>query len=112
MTTHDKSVGTQPARTAPQPRDDRSARVPPAGQDPVQGEGDYEAARRHRESATGFVRSHDIEAEAREAAPRTADDARALLEAERQGRARTRGEDRRDVMQENVDDAAEEPKGR
>jgi hypothetical protein len=71
----------------------------------VQGEGDYEAARRHRESATGFAGSHDIEAEARDAAPRTPEDARALLEAERLGRERTRGEDRRDVMSDAGIDA-------
>lgn len=109
MQTNDKSSRTESARTAPKPPASKAPHVPSAGQGEVQGEGDYDAARRHRESASGFVRSHDIEAEARAAAPRNAEDARALLEAERKGRERTRGEDRRDVMQETGHNAHEDP---
>lgn len=71
------------------------------GRGKVQGEGDYDAARRHRKAATEFARSHDVEAKAREAAPDTPEDARALLEAERKGRARARGEDRRDLRRDD-----------
>jgi hypothetical protein len=68
----------------------------------VQGEGDYEAARRHREAATEFTRSHDVEEAARDAAPRSPEQGRELLEAERKGRERARGEDRRHVMDEEA----------
>jgi len=81
-----------------------------APQHAIQGEGDQDAARRHRESATEFARSHDVEAEARDAAPGTPEEARALLEAERQGRERARGEDRRDVMQEVEIDSPQDDK--
>lgn len=110
MQIDDKTGGTQVARQSSKVSAAKAPVVPADSHATVQGEGDYEAARRHRESATGFVRSHDIEAEAREAAPRTPDDARAMLEAERKGRARTRGEDRRDVMQETGSDAPEDHK--
>ncbi len=67
-------------------------------------------ARRHRDSATEFARSHDVEAAARDAAPESPEEARSLLEAERQGRARTRGEDGRDVMQDVAIDSPQDDK--
>jgi len=60
----------------------------------VQGEGDYQAARRHRRGVEEFVAENDeadIEDLARDAAPRSEAEQRELLEAEREGRARARG---------------------
>jgi len=57
----------------------------------VQGEGDYRAARRHRRKLRQFMATSDTEELAREAAPRNAAEHQEMLEAERQGRARTKG---------------------
>ena len=76
----------------------------------IQGEGDYDAARRHRAAATEHARRHDVEEEARAAEPSTPEEAREMQEAEREGRRRTRGEDRRDVMQESAIDSPADDK--
>jgi hypothetical protein len=61
-------------------------------QDPrVQGEGDYRSARRHRRDVEEFVAEKDIDALARDAAPRSEGEHREMLEAERKGRARAKG---------------------
>ena len=54
--------------------------------DGLQGEGNYDAARRHRQSAEKFVKSGAVEPAARAAAPHDIDDARALRDAEEAGR--------------------------
>ena len=56
----------------------------------VQGEGDYEAARRYQADVGRYVRSANIERAARAAAPRTEDEARELAEAEAAGRQRAK----------------------
>jgi hypothetical protein len=85
--------------------------LPPSGPGgAVQGEGDYEAARRHREAASRHARDRDVEREARDAAPRSPNEARDMLDAEREGRERSRGEDRRDVMQESAIDSPSDDK--
>lgn len=57
------------------------------GEAQMQGEGNYEAARRHRESAERFVDSGQVERAAREAEPRSVSEDQALRDAEAQGRA-------------------------
>jgi hypothetical protein len=59
--------------------------------DALQGEGNYDAARRHRKSVEDFVESGDVERSARDAAPRSDEEADALREAEEQGRAPAKG---------------------
>jgi hypothetical protein len=56
----------------------------------VQGEGDYEAARRYQTDVDHFVRSANIERAARAAAPQDEDEARELAEAEAAGRRRAK----------------------
>ena len=58
----------------------------------VQGEGDYDAARRYRQDVERFVQHNDTEKLAREAKPETRADAEDLEKAEAKGRARKRGE--------------------
>lgn len=58
----------------------------------VQGEGDYDAARRHRKDVEEFVESADVEGAARDAAPDSAAEAEELKRAEREGRSRSKGE--------------------
>jgi hypothetical protein len=56
--------------------------------DGVQGEGDYEAARRYRAGAERYARSADVAAAARAAEPHTEAEAEELKVAEELGRAR------------------------
>ncbi|HYL69902.1 MAG TPA: hypothetical protein VET66_12735 [Steroidobacteraceae bacterium] len=60
------------------------------GDDELQGEGDYRAARRYRASAERYAHSGDAARAARAAAPRDADEAADMAEAEAEGRARGR----------------------
>ena len=78
--------------TDQRPPEDRD---PPAKQS-VQGEGDYEAARRYREELTDFVSKSDIDQLARQAAPGSAREARDLALAEDSGRDRSKGDDAAD----------------
>lgn len=61
--------------------------------DDLQGEGNYDAARRYNEAAREHARSGNVEREARDAQPRTADEARDLERAEQAGRSRASEED-------------------
>ncbi len=80
-----------------QSNDPRSPKDPnPTDEESVQGEGDYEAARRYREEVTQFVAKSDIAALAREAAPGSAKEARDLALAEDSGRDRSKGDDAAD----------------
>ena len=53
----------------------------------VQGEGDYDAARRFNESERKFVKSGKVEKAARKAKPDNAQEQAQLLEAERVGKS-------------------------
>lgn len=59
----------------------------------VQGEGDYEATRRYRKRTADFLAGHDVEKEARGAAPRSRQEAKDMAAAETAGRKRAKGED-------------------
>ena len=59
----------------------------------VQGEGDYEAARRYNDSAREFLHSADVEQAARDAAPDSVAEATELERAETAGRSRAKEED-------------------
>jgi hypothetical protein len=59
----------------------------PESAEDLQGEGNYDAARRHREAAEGFVQSHDVEQAGRDAEPHSADEAQQLEDAEAEGRS-------------------------
>jgi hypothetical protein len=68
----------------------------------VQGEGDYEAARRYRESVSAFTTKTDIEAAARAAATHSTAEKRELERAEDAGRERSKGEDSHNAMKDAV----------
>jgi hypothetical protein len=59
----------------------------------IQGEGDYEAARRHRKRVGEFIENNDVEKAAVRAAPESAAEAEELEAAEEQGKERSKGED-------------------
>lgn len=63
------------------------------GSPAVQGEGDYEAARRYREEVDDFVSHNDVTAAARRAQPKSAAEARDLALAEEAGKSRSKGDD-------------------
>jgi hypothetical protein len=62
------------------------------GKDKQYGEGNYKATRQYNEGLKEHVQHHDIEKEARDAAPRSPEEAREMEEAERIGKSRARGE--------------------
>ena len=65
----------------------------PTGKDKVQGEGDYDAARRYDKSAREFAESGKVEPAARDAAPGDAREAEDLERAEEAGKSHAKGED-------------------
>lgn len=56
------------------------------------GEGNYAATKQYNEGMKQHVEGHDIEREARDAAPRSEAEAKEMEEAERVGRSKSRGE--------------------
>ena len=63
----------------------------------VQGEGDYEAARRYRKDVHDFVNSADIDKAAHDAAPHSPDEQREMTEAERAGRSHSKAGKEKDM---------------
>jgi len=63
----------------------------------VQGEGDYEAARRYREEVKEYLEHSNVDERARAAKPDSAKQERELALAEEQGKTRSKGEDPVDV---------------
>lgn len=73
--------GTMPAENLPAP--DAHGRN--------QGEGNRDAARRYEAGVQQHVKSHDVEREARDAAPDDVEEAREMERAEQAGRERAKG---------------------
>ncbi len=67
----------------------------------VQGEGDYEAARRYRKDVEDFVDKADIDKAAHEAAPHSPDEQREMAEAERVGKSHSKAGKERDMSLES-----------
>ncbi|MGZ5040687.1 MAG: hypothetical protein ACXWG1_11105 [Usitatibacter sp.] len=69
------------------------------------GEGNYKATRQYNEGLKEHVQNHDVEKEARDAAPRSEREAREMEDAERIGKSRARGEGKESPdAPENQDD--------
>jgi hypothetical protein len=71
----------------------KSDRKPGESPDKVQGEGNYEAARRYNDAAREHAKSADVAEEARDAQPTDEREERELQDAEDAGRARALEED-------------------
>jgi hypothetical protein len=69
--------------------DDPTARSP----DTVQGEGDYQAARRYDKAQHDFAGSGKVDKAARDAQPVNAEEAEEMQRAEREGQSHAKGED-------------------
>jgi hypothetical protein len=67
------------------------------------GEGNYAATRQYNEGMKEHVEHHDIEKEARDAAPRSDAEAREMEDAERAGRSRAKGSSSPDVPEDQDD---------
>ena len=63
-----------------------------SGEGQQYGEGNYKATRDYNRGLKEHVQNHDIEKEARDAAPRSASEEKEMQEAERIGRGRARGD--------------------
>jgi hypothetical protein len=74
-------------------RGDAGQQQSQAGEGQQYGEGNYKATRQYNEGLKDHVQNHDIEREARDAAPRSAAEEKEMEEAERIGRSKARGED-------------------
>jgi hypothetical protein len=62
-------------------------------QDGMQGEGDYQSARKFNELERKFVASGRVAAAARAAAPTSESERQEMIEAEQKGKRRAKGED-------------------
>ena len=62
-----------------------------SGEGQQYGEGNYKATRDYNRGLKDHVEHHDIEKEARDAAPRSEEEAREMEDAERAGKERARG---------------------
>ncbi len=63
------------------------------GNNDLQGEGNYDAARRYDKAQREFVESGQVDDAARKAAPKNADEAEQLRQAEQDGKSRAKDED-------------------
>ncbi len=68
-----------------------------SGEGQQYGEGNYKATRQYNEGLKEHVQNHDIEKEARDAAPKSPEEAREMEEAENIGKSRARGEETPDA---------------
>ena len=86
---HPSANPTEPAKADAAPA---SVDTAGAGSNPaLQGEGNYTAARRHRESVEAFIDAGKVAPAAAKAAPANAAEAQALTDAEAQGRKHAKG---------------------
>jgi hypothetical protein len=88
----------------PSPQDSNPSQTPGSGsgsgggeRGAVQGEGDYEAARRYREEVKEYLEHSNVDERARAAKPDSAKQERELALAEEQGKTRSKGDDPVDV---------------
>jgi hypothetical protein len=84
-------------------RKPRSATHKADVKDQVHGEGNYQATRDYNAGVKEHLETHDVEQEARDAAPRSANEEREMKEAEREGASRAKGKPAPDGV---VDDLA------
>ena len=75
----------------------------------VQGEGDYDAARRYEEKLRDHVKHHDVEKEARDAAPSSQGEEDEMQQAEDQGKRRAKEEDALLDHPENIEAGRGQP---
>ena len=90
-----------PGAPKPPPRQQQQQQQQ-SGEGEQYGEGNYKATRDYNRALKDHVEHHDIEKEARDAAPRSEEEANEMEEAERAGRERARGQSAKDEDDPNV----------
>lgn len=83
----------------------------PGSKDKVQGEGNYDAARRYEEKLRDHVQHHDVEKEARDAEPTSQGEEREMEQAEELGKRRAKEEDALLEHPEDVETETGKPGG-
>jgi hypothetical protein len=83
----------QPQQQSTQKKDGEQQRAA-SGEGKQYGEGNYAATRQYNAGLKEHVQNHDIEREARDAAPRSPGEEQEMNEAERIGRSRAKGKGR------------------
>lgn len=66
--------------------------VPSSSKSRVQGEGDYDSAKKYNADTRDFIDSGRVEQAARDAAPRNADERQSMRKAEEEGRSHAKGQ--------------------
>jgi hypothetical protein len=89
-----KRIGS-PQQTQSGSRKPQAQQQAASGEGKQYGEGNYAGTRQYNEGMKEHVQNHDIEREARDAAPRSVAEEREMEEAERIGRGRARGDGKR-----------------
>ena len=88
-----KSSDKRPQQGSQGKGEPQQQQQPPQGGEGKQyGEGNYKATRDYNAGLKEHVEHHDIDREARDAAPRSEAEAREMEQAERLGRSKSRGE--------------------
>ena len=75
--------GVQQQQSAFEPKKDPSQKQ--------MGEGSYEGTRDYNQRTVEYLKSHDVEADAKAAEPGSAEEAREMEEAEKEGKSRAKG---------------------
>lgn len=65
---------------------------PEAGQQQQMGEGSYEGSADYKKRTEDYLKTHDVEADAAAAKPRSAQEAREMEQAEAEGKSHSKGE--------------------
>jgi hypothetical protein len=94
MTAKSRSKMPDKPQTATRGKDAHKSAHGQAGTEAkIQGEGDYEAARRYDASAQAFAQSGKVDKAARDAKPASGGEDKAMRDAEQRGLAHSKGED-------------------
>jgi hypothetical protein len=81
----------KPGHDGSQPQQGGQQQQQQSGEGQQYGEGNYKATRDYNRGMKDHVEHHDVEKEARDAAPRTAAEEKEMEDAERIGRSRAKG---------------------
>ena len=91
MNANDKQQGQQ-GKGSEQSQGPDSQQQQQSGQGQQYGEGSYSGTKQYNEGLKKHMNQHDIEREALDAAPKSADEERDMEEAERVGKSKSKGE--------------------
>lgn len=92
MSSNDSKQPKQVSKRGDSQQQAQGGQAQQSGEGQQYGEGNYAATRQYNEGLKEHIENHDIEKEARDAAPRSAAEEKEMEEAERIGRGKSRGE--------------------